>query len=78
MVRGYGERIMPDGTVTDSTGGAGWSSSKGPVAGAHQGFVRRADAKAMLNSVAEIAGWKAAISNIDPRGKLGAAETAGA
>ncbi|MFR9841960.1 YPDG domain-containing protein, partial [Corynebacterium striatum] len=55
MVRGYGERIMPDGTVTDSTGGAGWSSSKGTVAGAHQVFVRRADAKAMLG---DESGWR--------------------
>ncbi|WP_210386970.1 YPDG domain-containing protein, partial [Corynebacterium sp. HMSC078A10] len=55
MVRGYGERIMPDGSVTDSTGGAGWSSAKGTVAGAHQLFVRRADAKEMLG---DESGWR--------------------
>ncbi|AIJ33821.1 YPDG domain-containing protein [Corynebacterium imitans] len=55
MVRGYGERQVPDGTVADTTGGAGWGSgaAQRSLAGAHQVFVKRANAEQMLGDESE-------------------------
>ncbi|WP_210400956.1 YPDG domain-containing protein, partial [Corynebacterium sp. HMSC034B08] len=55
MVRGYGERQVPDGTVADDTGGAGWGSgpAQRSLAGAHQVFVKRANAEQMLGDESE-------------------------
>ena len=55
MVRGYGERQVPDGILTDDTGGAGWGSAQRTLAGAHQVFVKRANAEQMLG---DESGWR--------------------
>ncbi|OIR41905.1 hypothetical protein BJP08_06555 [Corynebacterium sp. NML140438] len=54
-VRGYGERVMPDGTVIDTTGGVYWNTPTGYVSSAHQLFVRKSKAEEMLGAES---GWR--------------------
>ncbi len=53
--RGYGERVMPDGTVIDTTGGVYWNTPTGYVSSAHQLFVRKSKPEEMLGSES---GWR--------------------
>ncbi len=53
--RGYGERVMPDGTVIDTTGGVYWNTPTGYVSSAHQLFVRKSKAEEMLGAES---GWR--------------------
>lgn len=54
MLRGYGERVAPDGMVADTTGGASWAAAD-RVEGAHQLFVRRPKAEQLLGPES---GWR--------------------
>ncbi|WPJ93623.1 Rib/alpha-like domain-containing protein [Corynebacterium sp. UMB2355A] len=53
--RGYGERVMPDGTVIDTTGGVYWNTPTGYVSSAHQLFVRKSKPEEMLGPES---GWR--------------------